>query len=76
MADEALSYNELNSRANCLARTLISNGAGAGSLVGISCERSIEMAIAVLGTLIYLAVQIRHSKELLERNQAISLSQV
>ena len=33
-------------------------------------------SIAVLGTLIYLAVQIRHSKELLERNQAISLSQV
>jgi hypothetical protein len=33
-------------------------------------------SIAVLGTLIYLAVQIRHSKELLERNQTISLSQV
>jgi len=33
-------------------------------------------SIAVLGTLVYLAVQIRHSKILLERNQAISLSQV
>lgn len=33
-------------------------------------------SIAVLGTLIYLAVQIRHSKELLEKNQIISLSQV
>jgi hypothetical protein len=33
-------------------------------------------SIAVLGTLIYLAVQIRHSKELLERSQIISLSQV
>ena len=33
-------------------------------------------SIAVLATLIYLAVQVRHSKELLETNQAISLSQV
>jgi hypothetical protein len=33
-------------------------------------------SIAVLATLIYLAVQVRHSKELLERNQNIALSQV
>jgi len=30
-------------------------------------------AIAVLATLIYLTVQVRHSKELLERNEKISL---
>lgn len=33
-------------------------------------------SIAVLLTLVYLALQIRHSKELLERHEKISLSQV
>ena len=33
-------------------------------------------AIAVLATLIYLAVQVKHSKTLLERNEKIALSQV
>ena len=33
-------------------------------------------SVAVLGTLIYLAIQIRHSKELIEKNHAIALSQV
>ena len=32
--------------------------------------------IAVLVTLIYLALQVRHSRELLEKNERISLSQV
>ncbi len=33
-------------------------------------------SFAVLATLIYLAVQVRYSKDLLERNEKISLSQV
>lgn len=33
-------------------------------------------SIAVLATLIYLAVQVRQSKELLEKNEKIALSQV
>ena len=33
-------------------------------------------SLAVFATLIYLAVQIRHSRELLERNERIALSQV
>lgn len=33
-------------------------------------------SIAVLFTIVYLAVQVRHSRELLERNEKISLSQV
>ena len=49
--DQDLSYAALNSRANRLARHLVENGASAGSLVGISCERSIEMAIGVLAVL-------------------------
>ena len=33
-------------------------------------------SIAVLVTLIYLAVQVRHSRDLLEENRKIALSQV
>lgn len=33
-------------------------------------------AITVVVTLVYLAIQVRHSKELLERNEKITLSQV
>ena len=32
--------------------------------------------VAVIATLVYLAIQVRHSKELLERNEKIALSQV
>ena len=47
----ALSYAELNARANRLARELLKHGAGPGRLVGIACERSIEMAVGVLAVL-------------------------
>lgn len=33
-------------------------------------------ALAVVLTLVYLAVQVRHSKQLLERNEKIAFSQV
>ena len=46
--DEALTYAELDARANRLARHLRSLGAGAGALVGVSVERSLEMLIALL----------------------------
>lgn len=46
-----LSYGELNDRANQLAHYLRSKGAGTETLVGISLERSIEMAVAILGVL-------------------------
>ena len=46
-----LSYAELNARANRLARALQKHGAGPGQLVGISCERSTEMAVSVLAVL-------------------------
>ncbi|HEY6376501.1 MAG TPA: amino acid adenylation domain-containing protein [Edaphobacter sp.] len=46
-----LSYRELNDLANRLTRRLIDKGVGPGSLVGISLNRSIEMVIALLGTL-------------------------
>jgi len=48
---EQVSYEELNRRANQLARRLRSVGAGRESLVGVLMERSIEMVVALLGVL-------------------------
>ena len=49
--DEWLAYAELNARANKLAHYLRGLGVGPDSLVGISIERSLELAIGVLGIL-------------------------
>ncbi|HYP53657.1 MAG TPA: MupA/Atu3671 family FMN-dependent luciferase-like monooxygenase, partial [Pyrinomonadaceae bacterium] len=49
--DESLTYAELNARANKLARHLRALGAGPETRVGIYAERSIEMAVALLGVL-------------------------
>jgi amino acid adenylation domain-containing protein len=48
---EKLSYSELNARANQLARYLRGRGAGAETLVGICIERSVDMAVGILGIL-------------------------
>jgi amino acid adenylation domain-containing protein len=44
-----LSYTELNSRANQLARQLETLGVGPGALVGVYLERSAELVVALLG---------------------------
>jgi amino acid adenylation domain-containing protein len=49
--NETLTFAELNARANQLARYLQSLGAGAESLVGICVERSLDMAVGILGIL-------------------------
>src|SRR5712692_11792462 len=49
--DETLTFAELNARANQLARYLQSVGAGAESIIGICVERSLEMAVGILGIL-------------------------
>jgi len=49
--DQALTYAELNRRANQLAHYLQKLGVGPEVLVGISTERSLEMIIGILGTL-------------------------
>ena len=46
-----LSYAGLNGRANQLAHRLMSAGAGPETLVAICTERSVEMAVAVLGVI-------------------------
>ncbi|MGI9291061.1 MAG: condensation domain-containing protein, partial [Gammaproteobacteria bacterium] len=48
---EELTYAELNRRANRLAGKLIETGAGPGTLIGISIERTAEMIIGMLATL-------------------------
>ncbi|MCI0736829.1 MAG: amino acid adenylation domain-containing protein [Beijerinckiaceae bacterium] len=48
---EALNYAELNRRANRLARHLRSLGVGPDDLVGLCVERSLDMAIGILGIL-------------------------
>ncbi len=47
--DSTLTYQELNERANQLARWLRTQGAGPDTLVGVMMERSIEMVIALYG---------------------------
>lgn len=49
--NETLTFAELNARANQLARHLQNLGAGAESLIGICVERSLDMAIGILGIL-------------------------
>jgi amino acid adenylation domain-containing protein len=49
--NQSLTYRELDRRANQLANYLRKLGIGPESLVGISMERSLEMMIALLGTL-------------------------
>ncbi len=49
--DQAMTYRELNARANRLAHHLRSLGVGPEVLVGLCVERSLEMVVALLGIL-------------------------
>ncbi|MGL4961247.1 MAG: AMP-binding protein, partial [Inquilinus sp.] len=49
--EEALSYADLNARANRLAHRLIALGAGPETLVGLCLERSVEMVVGLLAIL-------------------------
>jgi amino acid adenylation domain-containing protein/non-ribosomal peptide synthase protein (TIGR01720 family) len=48
---EALTYRELNRRANQVAHRLICNGVGRETRVGIAADRSVEMVVGLLGVL-------------------------
>ncbi|MDO9235832.1 MAG: condensation domain-containing protein, partial [Aquabacterium sp.] len=50
-AGQTLSYSELNAKANRLAHYLRSRGAGPEVLVGLCVERSLELAVGMLGIL-------------------------
>ena len=45
----ALTYRELDERANRVAHHLIAGGVAPGSLVGLCVERSADMVVALLG---------------------------
>lgn len=47
--EDSITYRELNRRANAIAAVLQSQGAGAGQLVAICIERSVELVAAMLG---------------------------
>ena len=50
-ADQALTYSELNARANRLAHALIARGVGPEVIVALALERSIELVVALLAIL-------------------------
>ena len=47
----ALTYDQLDKKANAVAQDLRSRGVAPGNLVGICMERSLEMVVALLGIL-------------------------
>jgi len=49
--EQTLTYDELNNRANRLACDLQINGVEPGKIVGIACERSLDMIVGVLAVL-------------------------
>ncbi|MEO5579863.1 MAG: amino acid adenylation domain-containing protein [Gemmatimonadaceae bacterium] len=49
--EREVSYNELNTRAGNLALRLQAQGVGPGVLVGLCCERSVDMIVGILGIL-------------------------
>ncbi|HKP10768.1 MAG TPA: amino acid adenylation domain-containing protein, partial [Blastocatellia bacterium] len=48
---QGLTYGELNRRANQVAHRLMRQGIGAGSLVAVCMERSVELIVSLLATL-------------------------
>lgn len=68
--DKALTYAELNQRANQLARRLRKSGVKQNTIVGIMAERSIDVLICILGILksggAYLPIDPQYPKSRIE----------
>ena len=64
--EEAITYRELNERANQLGRYLRRKGAGRGKLVGVYMEHSIETVVGLVGVLKsgagYVPIDVRNPK--------------
>ncbi|WP_051473470.1 non-ribosomal peptide synthase/polyketide synthase [Saccharomonospora piscinae] len=69
-ADGALTYAELNTRADLLARSLVARGAGPERFVAIAVERTVDLVVAVLAVLksgaAYLPIDHRYPAERIE----------
>ncbi|GLX51530.1 non-ribosomal peptide synthetase [Streptomyces hygroscopicus subsp. hygroscopicus] len=65
--DTAITYEELNARANRLAHHLIDQGVGAEDFVALALPRSIDLVVAVLGVLksggAYLPIDLDHPQD-------------
>ncbi|CQR58131.1 non-ribosomal peptide synthetase [Paenibacillus riograndensis] len=68
--NQSITYRDLNAKANKLARVLRNQGVGANQIVGLLVERSIDMAVGILGILksgaAYLPLDIKSPEERLQ----------
>ncbi|WP_306474292.1 AMP-binding protein, partial [Bacillus pseudomycoides] len=68
--NQKITYEELNKRANQLARRLQEKGVQTNQLIGIMVERSIEMIVGILGILksggAYVPIDPEYPKERIE----------
>lgn len=62
--DKSLTYKELNEKANQLARLLRSNGVKPNDIVGIMCDRSIEVIVGIFAVIkaggSYLPIDVKY----------------
>jgi amino acid adenylation domain-containing protein/thioester reductase-like protein len=67
----AMTYRELRSRANRVARALAQHGIGCGKIVALISERSVEALVAIIGIMkcgaVYLPIERMQPKERIER---------